>query len=99
VKRGPTTNLRGIDAFHELERHRRGGEQSDRLLGKHLEARQELWRAAFHAAFAQKETLKRKLWLGEGVWWPELAPLTGRERGEILKELRHMWDLPEQHAK
>ena len=29
-----------------------------------------------------------------GIWWPQLAPLRPAERTELLKQLRHIWNLP-----
>ena len=88
-----TINNRGINAFHELEKPS-DGRMSEERLEKHTEARQELWRTALNAAMAIKEQLARDLYHFRGVWWSELAPLTAAERTAILRELRHMWDLP-----
>ena len=91
-------NPSGLAAFHEVEKPS-DGRISEERLQKHVESREPLWRAALNQAMREKETLARDLYHGRGVWWPELAPLTGAERTAILRELRSMWGIPERAAK
>lgn len=58
-----------------------------------FEARKPLWRACLHAALMDRHRIERALALGEGVDWPELAPLYPVERTVMFAELRKIFGL------
>ena len=66
-----------------------------------LEGRAVFWRAALNAVVKDPATRKRiaeKLYRREGVSledWPAMQPLTADERTAILREARHMLNIPE----
>ena len=84
-------NGRGIGAFHE---EKSDGRISEQRAESALASRAPLWRVALQAAMNDKENLARKLYEGEGFWWPELATLTAAERRAIIDQIRSMWGLP-----
>lgn len=59
-----------------------------------FEARKPLWRACLSAALQDRHRIERAMALGQGVDWPELAPLYPVERTEMFRQLRRIFQLP-----
>ena len=74
-----------------------GFRRSVETYAKELAYRQryKLCREAVEAARRDRDTIERKLALGQGVWWDELAPLMPTERSIVIAELKKLWDIRE----
>ncbi len=73
-------------------------QQAERAAKEDLYEREYLVRAAMMAALADRQRLQRAMFFNEGVWWPEMQPLTPHERGAVLAELRKAFGLPPEDA-
>jgi hypothetical protein len=86
--------------FHTVQRlrHDKGFAKSvvELAMENIRQGRAVYFRDAMNCAIRNRLIFERDLREGKGISFVELDPLTPQERTHLLKELKKMWDIPEQ---